>query len=205
MTAQQKPSPKKPKRHVMLDIETLGNTTTAPIVQIGVVCFQGGKTYQEVGSYSTNIYFKSALSYGDANGDTLEWWLKQSDEARLSITKDSGKPITTLKKALEGLSETMDQWKNGDEFSLEYWAHASFDFPIMNHACEKTWVSTPFYYRNCRDLRTIESMYQVVTGKDFEWIDREGVYHNAEDDARHQAKNLHKMLLELNNLVLDKS
>lgn len=190
----------------MIDIETLGNTTTAPIVQVGAVCFEETPTgeYQEIGYYDTNVYFNSALSYGDVGGDTVEWWLSQSDEARESITKKSNRKTTTLKEALIGLSNFIKQAK-GDyvnksyEFSLEYWGHATFDIPILNHGYNKTWQQTPFYFRACRDLRTLESLYQTVKGEKYEWTERQGTYHCAVDDARHQAKNLNNMLYLLKN------
>ena len=81
-----------------------------------------------------------------------------------------------------------------------FWAHATFDFPILMHAYRNTAIKPVLQYRSLRDLRTLE----LVAGDRIKWDEREGVHHNASDDALYQAIHAGKMLKYLQNELATK-
>lgn len=74
--------------HIMVDIETMGKKSNAPIVSIGAVLFDLatgvlGETFYKV------VSLESAVSWGaEIDPSTVIWWLKQSSEARSAIAND---------------------------------------------------------------------------------------------------------------------
>jgi hypothetical protein len=80
--------------HLMIDLETMGNKPTAPIVSIGAVFFdpQSGKFGEE---FYTAVQLESAMAQGaQPDGDTIIWWMKQSTEARAAICADDAMSIS---------------------------------------------------------------------------------------------------------------
>ncbi|CAM7540570.1 3'-5' exoribonuclease Rv2179c-like domain-containing protein [Citrobacter freundii] len=74
--------------HLMVDLETMGSGPDAPIVSIGAVYFDpstgntGAEFYQVVS-------LESSMSFGmKPDASTIQWWLKQSSEARSAILVD---------------------------------------------------------------------------------------------------------------------
>ena len=67
----------------MIDLETMGTKSDSIITQIGLVLFDRDKIVSE---FKVNVDINDSLRLGlSVEGDTLYWWLKQSDEARKSI------------------------------------------------------------------------------------------------------------------------
>lgn len=161
-------------KHCMIDIETLGNGSDAAIIQIGAVTSDGEQ-------WESTIKFSSAMKHGVVDPHTLKWWMNQSSEAVSSVSSGTD----TLEDALEGLHNFIKS--TGSKY---FWAHATFDFPILNNAFNSTGVKNPIHFRMTRDLRTIEHFF----GKKIDWEEREGTHHTALDDARFQIKHLEKML-----------
>ncbi|WP_089600254.1 exonuclease [Escherichia coli] len=169
--------------HLMIDLETMGTNTNAPIVVIGAVFFdpQTG----EIGPvFYIVISLTDAMNTGAVpDGGTIEWWLKQSSEARAAILTDQVK----LKDALSRFREFINEYS--DEKFVQVWGNgATFDNAILRTSYERLDIPCPWRYYNDRDVRTI-----VELGKTIDFDARtvnpfEGVRHNALDDARHQAK-----------------
>ncbi|MDM3348653.1 exonuclease [Citrobacter sp. Cf116] len=88
--------------HLMVDMETMGNGPDAPIVSIGAVFFDpstgntGAEFYQVVS-------LESSMSFGmKPDASTIQWWLKQSSEARSAILVDE---TMGLRESLELLAD----------------------------------------------------------------------------------------------------
>ena len=66
--------------NITFDLETLGNSSNAPIVQLAAVKFNDqGKITDSLLQY---IDLASLQQYDfDIDYETLDWWFKQSDEA----------------------------------------------------------------------------------------------------------------------------
>ncbi|WP_375338360.1 exonuclease [Escherichia coli] len=169
--------------HLMIDLETMGTNTNAPIVVIGAVFFdpQTG----EIGPvFYIVISLTDAMNTGAVpDGGTIEWWLKQSSEARAAILTDQVK----LKDALSQFREFINEYS--DEKFVQVWGNgATFDNAILRTSYERLDIPCPWRYYNDRDVRTIVELGKTIDFDARTVIPFEGVRHNALDDARHQAK-----------------
>ncbi|UMR98437.1 exonuclease [Escherichia coli] len=168
--------------HLMIDLETMGTNTNAPIVVIGAVFFDP-QTGESGPVFYIVISLVDAMDTGAVpDGRTIEWWLAQSSEARSAILVDQVK----LKDALLQFREFINE--HSDEKIIQVWGNgATFDNAILRTSYERLNIPCPWRYRNDRDVRTIVELGKV-TGLDIGVIRFKGVRHNAMDDARHQAK-----------------
>lgn len=162
-----------------IDLESLGTRYNAPIISIGVQQFD--TTSGRLGdTFYREIDFDSAIKAGRPSGSTIQWWMQQSEKARRIFSDKNKQPLSV---ALDELYLWMKKchanpvvWGNG----------ASFDITILEHAYDAGAVGQhePWQFRNVRDMRTI---CEVACLSDDEWPARIGTYHNALDDATHQA------------------
>ena len=169
--------------HLMIDLETMGTNTNAPIVVIGAVFFdpQTG----EIGPvFYIVISLTDAMNTGAVpDGGTIEWLLKQSSEARAAILTDQVK----LKDALSQFRKFINEYS--DEKFVQVWGNgATFDNAILRTSYERLDIPCPWRYHNDRDVRTIVELGKTIDFDARTVIPFEGVRHNALDDARHQAK-----------------
>ena len=169
--------------HLMIDLETMGTNSNAPIVVIGAVFFdpQTG----EIGPiFYVVISLVDAMDKGAVpDGSTIEWWLAQSSEAR-SATLVNQIP---LDDALLQLREFIDE--NSGEFFVRVWGNgANFDNVILRRSYERQGIPCPWRWSNDRDVRTIVELGKAIDFDARTAIPFEGVRHNALDDARYQAK-----------------
>ena len=166
----------------MVDLETFGTDTNSMIVSIGAVFFDlnTGAIGDE---FYTNIRSSSCAEYGlTANGSSIEFWLRQPDEARLALLEN---PLpVALTKGLHQFTEFY-----GPEVGKNnIWGNGSvFDNMVLKNAYKAVKKPLPWSYRNDRDVRTLVELGKQ-SGFDYHKIEREGVYHNALDDAKHQVK-----------------
>lgn len=172
-------------RHVMVDLETMGNKSSAPIVSIGAVFFNpsSGRTGAEF--YAVVSLESSMILGGLPDAGTILWWLKQSPEARSAITMGDAMP---LEDALELFSDFISENSNAGS-NVQVWGNgASFDNVILRSSYERANIECPWKFWNDRDVRTITEMGEAIGIKPRYDIPFEGDMHNALSDARHQVK-----------------
>ncbi|HCL6719100.1 TPA: 3'-5' exoribonuclease [Citrobacter freundii] len=172
--------------HLMVDMETMGNSPDAPIVSIGAVFFDpstgntGAEFYQVVS-------LESSMSFGmKPDASTIQWWLKQSSEARSAILVDEA---MGLLETLELLADFIAENAANGSHTVQLWGNGcSFDNVILRRAYALT--DTPFTvpYWNDRDVRTMVELGKSVGINPRFDIPFEGEMHNALSDARHQVK-----------------
>ncbi|ECD9475063.1 exonuclease [Salmonella enterica subsp. houtenae] len=172
--------------HLMVDMETMGNGPDAPIVSIGAVFFDpstgntGAEFYQVVS-------LESSMSFGmKPDASTIQWWLKQSSEARSAILVDEA---MGLRESLELLADFIAENAANGSHTVQLWGNGcSFDNVILRRAYALT--ETPFAvpFRNDRDVRTMGELGKSVGINPRYDIPFEGDIHNALSDARHQVK-----------------
>jgi hypothetical protein len=158
-------------KDIMIDIETLGTRSTSAIVQIGA-CYFDRKTGEIGEEFSMNSNCGGRLSF-TTDDSTLEWWKEQSKEAKKSVFGD---PVHEIEDVLEALSKFLKKGKY-------LWSHATFDIPIICHAYDVCGMKMPIHYRSMRDIRTLMDLADHTSE-----IVREGIHHNALDDAKYQAQ-----------------
>lgn len=172
------------KKHIMLDLETMGNSSNAAIVSIGAVVFdpETGDMSEE---FERLIDLESSEKYGKIDGSTVKWWLQQSEEAKKATF---GKPTVSIGYALHQFND----WLSGIDKpqNLMLWGNgAGFDNVILMNGYKATGIVPRFLHWNDLDVRTI-----VEVGKSILDIDpkktmpRKGIHHSALDDAKFQAQ-----------------
>ncbi|ANZ86715.1 3'-5' exoribonuclease domain-containing protein [Citrobacter freundii] len=172
--------------HLMVDMETMGNSPDAPIVSIGAVFFDpstgntGAEFYQVVS-------LESSMSFGmKPDASKIQWWLKQSSEARSAILVDEA---MGLLETLEFLADFIAENAANGSHTVQLWGNGcSFDNVILRRAYALT--DTPFAvpFWNDRDVRTMVELGKSVGINPRFDIPFEGDMHNALSDARHQVK-----------------
>lgn len=176
--------------HISFDLETLGHTPTAPIIQIGAVKFD-----TKCGIYSefkVNVDLKSLDKYNfTMDGETIKWWFSQSREAIDKVI--TSKETVTLSYALHLFYKWIE--KPADYI---YWSHSIFDPPILFNNNIQVGRNMEISHKLFRDLATLSNIYKVQTGtniKDILFFG--GTQHDALDDARYQAVQILRMIKDL--------
>lgn len=165
--------------HVMIDLETLSAANDAAIVSIGAVGFTRERGIHS--DFYQVIARKSAEQYGSVNADTLAWWAKQSPEAQRVLTEGTRLLPDVLRDFAEWFNGVAE-WFNGVAGRFVWGNGATFDNVILRNAYAKTGIPCPWHFRGDRCYRTAAAIFAAPR------LPREGVAHNALDDARHQAR-----------------
>jgi len=165
--------------HLMIDLETMGTRVNCPVVAIGAVFFDP-ETGELGRTFDAAIDLEDAMNYGRIEGSTVKWWLGQDDAARQKVVRGrqlSKDAFTAFGKFVQAEKTTVQPWGNG----------ASFDISILDYAFPRILnLPPPWKFWNVRDCRTIK---EIAAGVIPNYPHpREGVYHNALDDAIYQAK-----------------
>lgn len=179
--------------HFSIDLETLGTRYNAAVLSVGVVQFDPD-TGKLGATFYREIDIDSAIKAGRVTGSTLAWWAKQTDKARRVFGPDNK---VTLATALDELAT----WLRGKAIAPKVWGNgATFDITILEHAYDHGCVglTEAWHYTNVRDMRT---MVEVAQLGDAEWPKREGVHHNALDDATYQAKVISACRMKINKAL----
>ena len=164
---------------VMLDLETMGNTSNAAIIAIGAVAFDDSVV---VDSFYVQVNLESSMANGGfIDGGTVMWWLKQSDSARGSFA-DNDKAQTIQ----QALSE-FQAWCKSVKASQVWGNGAMFDNVIISNAYKRCGMEIPWKFWNDMCYRTVKNMNKSIP------LERVGVHHNAVDDAKSQALHLLKI------------
>ena len=191
---------------VMIDLETVGNRAGCGILSIGAVYFDPfaldqkkplGKDGTFPALLGAEHYEVVRLSTCDKVGlhrdqGTLEWWGRQSAEAR-KVLDAAGKARgnTPLTKALTNLNDFL---ATAGKKKVRVWGNgASFDNAILASAYAAAGIPMGWEFWNDRCYRTLKGM----VGKDVVPLVRVGTYHNALDDAKTQAEHAMRLVHHL--------
>lgn len=173
-------------KHIMLDLETMGNGNNAAVVAIGACEFDPhGEEVSILASarFYQQTSLESAVAAGmEMDPSTVLWWLKQSDAARKSTFE--GENIIPLGDACHQFTKwvcavSLDPkdvcvWGNG----------ATFDNIIIRSAFKAVRLPLPWGFRGDRCYRTVADLLPEARRPPFV---RSGTSHNALDDAVTQA------------------
>lgn len=165
--------------HLMIDLETMGTKTDSAIVSIGAVEFdintgETGREFYEV------VNLQSAIDAGlKVYGDTVMWWLQQSEKARERLFSTKGKNLNEtlylFRVFLQYLgTKELKVWGNG----------ARFDLGCLNYAYNSINKDIPWYFRHERDVRTLVSFAPEIK----ENMIFTGTQHDPIDDCKFQIK-----------------
>lgn len=166
-------------RHCSLDIECIGPTA---VVSIGAVMFNPYSN--EYGGWIEILVKPSS----DLGAGEVAFWLRQNDAARRRVSEaiENGVAEKDACEALVGFFETHNPYY--------LWTKPpTYDERIIREMFKRNGVTYPLDFRSGRDVRTLLGL-GVLEPKD---IPREGVHHNACDDAKHQARQVTAVIQHL--------
>lgn len=171
--------------NIMLDLETLGTKPGCIILSIGAVFFGKdglGKEFYRV--ISTPKSEKIGLG---TDRDTVEWWNRQSEEARTVIAAANNSDAVSPIVAAAEFSDFVEAYE--DKNLVQVWGNGSdFDQPILAELYYRVGVPLPWKFWNNRCYRTLKYINPS------EKLVRVGTYHNALDDAKSQAEHAVRIL-----------
>ncbi len=164
--------------HLMLDVETMDTAPTAVVLSVGLVLFNLYAPEMPMEEH----YWVLDTAEQDINGrtrspETQKWWAEQSPEARTVLTA-KGEPVRDVVAQLMSIirsEEIGDIWANGSDF----------DCVVCADLVKRYGFGWPFWKNRC--YRTAKN---IALPKEYVKPKREGVHHNALDDALHQARDL---------------
>jgi hypothetical protein len=162
---------------VMIDVETFSTNKNAALASIGALKFNDKEILDKFYINVDPITSKAAgLHFSQS---TIDWWKSQKPEAFAALKNNR----YTLSNALDQFSEWygtkgVPTWAN----STDVWACGpDFDLVIMEANYAAAGKKHPWKYSDARCFRTFKAMFKAATV-------RQGVYHNALDDAIFQAQ-----------------
>lgn len=183
-----------PKKYIdiVVDLETLGKAEDAAILQIGCVIpiyshrklpIQTDRTFEATIAYEHAIH-----SEFSKDPDTLDWWEKQSIEARKSVF--SGQD--SYEDAFDKLRDWMLSIK-AQGFHIRLWGNGpEFDNKILDYALRCYNIKELWGFRDNHSMRTAQLFFPQDRG----WIDKMGanyIKHTALGDAMYEANILEEV------------
>ncbi len=164
---------------IMLDLESLDNTPTSVITQIGAVSFTKDGIINRLQIY---VDPESCQERGlTISASTVLWWLKQSDAARKHFETKGDRLAMALTKCTQFFNAELDKdgsvWGNGSDF----------DNAILRNAYKMVGTEEPWKYWQNACYRTIKGCLKQIPCDPF------GTAHVAVDDAEKQARHLIKI------------
>lgn len=172
------------KRHIMIDLETLGTFPNAPVVTIGA-CFFDPMTGEIGDKFYERIDLAEAMQFGKADPETLRWWLKQDARAQGELTKKGGNAADVLNALSAFYKRSTDGrvWGNGP----------TFDITILEYQYSRVLgQKAPWPFWNVRDVRTVVELAEGLVKKPATFT-QDAVAHNALDDCIFQVGYVSKM------------
>jgi len=163
-------------KDAMVDLETLGNGSNSVIIAIGAVKFdpRTGRVGELADRFYTNVDPQSCVEAGlQMDVSTVMWWMSQSDAARAAVTKPGRQLAEALAEFSKWLPADACVWGNG----------ATFDNVILANAYRALRLPQPWKHWNDRCYRTLKNLHPDIKAPA-----RQGVAHNALDDAVFQAE-----------------
>ncbi len=184
-------------KNIMLDLETLGTGSNAPIISIGAVFFDPltGKTGEE---FYEVVSLTSSAQYGELDASTVQWWMKQSDEARAVFNVKSQVTLLSALNAFSAWIHDRDAPNEENKPDVIVWGNgASFDNVILRNAYKATHQIAPWFFFNDRDVRTVVDLGRYLRNIDPKKEINHGTAHNALDDAYFQVRYVSRIIMAL--------
>lgn len=164
--------------NIMIDIETLGVSSSAVIQSIAAVSFdvQSG----DIGEYAfLQMSIQSCLDFGlKVDGDTIKFWLNQPKETIDSVFKSDKEYLLDC-----GLHWLNLFFSSHNKTTVKVWANSpQFDLAILKNSYSVCKMSPLWDRRNERDVRTIVERFPEVKDE----VEFCGLKHNPVDDCMYQ-------------------
>jgi len=171
--------------NVVLDLETLGISEDAAIIQIGCCIPQFDRIHLPEGiSYE----FEATIKYEDClnsefakDSATMEWWEQQDPRARKHVFSGQDSYVDAFDQFVFWLGSVR---ANGSDVAI--WGNgADFDNRLLSYSLASFGFNNVWSFRNNRCLRTIKAIFPV--SDNFKY-DEDWIKHTAIGDASYEAK-----------------
>lgn len=175
--------------HVMVDLETLGRRAGCSVLSIGAVAFD--PTTKELGPefYMVVNRHSCVLSGLHEDADTLTWWDNQLPAAKV-VLDHSTEGGFGLRYSLTEFTNYLAQF---DLDNVKIWGNGSdFDNAILINCYAAVGQNTSWRFWNNQCYRTLKGLRPSIK------MNRQGVHHNALDDAKSQAIHAITLLESIN-------
>jgi DNA polymerase III epsilon subunit-like protein len=171
-------------KNIMIDLETMGTSSNSAILTIGAVEFD--KDLGILDRFYEIVDLQSCLDRGfEVKADAFYWWLRQSKEAKDSLTE---KKKLDIKDVLGNFQKFLGK---NNIVNLQIWGNgADFDNVILQNAFKRFKVTNPWPYYSNRCFRTLAYSFPSLN------IEKTEVNHRSVDDAEYQAKYLIELVNE---------
>lgn len=170
--------------HLMVDLETLGTSPDSVVLSAGAVFFnkKDGIVLEAYSPFNLDCQLESGRKI-DAN--TLSWWLKQDDKAKKVFTEvEKAQRYYFLYQFIDDAINDCIADKPFMLKNLKVWGMgANFDVVIMEDDYRRHGEDIPWAFWNVNCFRMFNKLTKCRDKRA-----REGVFHNALDDARYQAR-----------------
>jgi hypothetical protein len=167
-------------KDVMIDLETLGKSAGCVFFSVGAVAYDGETGEIDDGFYSVVSVRSSVCAGLRFDQDTLDFWDKQSEEARAALREAYNPKSPRLFHVLMELNKYLSRF--GGKNNVRVWGNAaSFDMAILVAAYRAANVEVGWEFWNECCYRQLKRDWPQVE------LVRSGTHHPALDDAKTQA------------------
>lgn len=173
------------KKHIMLDLETMGIRPDAAIIAIGAVVFDHEGTGR---TFYIPVQLQSSMDNGGTvDASTIIWWMKQPDAARQLFSDGAAVGLNVALLLFKAwLLDATGSSASAKE--AEVWGNgADFDNVILASAYRNCGIEQPWGTFKNRCYRTFR---QMVGGPGKDLPRPGGTAHHAMQDALYQARNV---------------
>ena len=183
-------------KHIMVDLETMGTGSFAPIISLGATLFDPNVYDKKViSSFEARISLKSNATFGlISEADTIDWWMENTrDDARRELNKQEKLDLVDV---LHGFRQWVSDTEEGyDEVAV--WGNGvTFDNGILSNAYGRCDMARPWSYKGDRCFRTMKNL----VGPNFKPV-QYGTPHRSLHDAISQAFTLKKIVKKLGLVI----
>lgn len=190
---------------LMIDIETLGTDEDAVVLSIGAVKFRPDTRddWETLGWLGRSFYGRFDEEQQGEDGrstdfNTLQWWEKQSNEAKAVFDEEPEEVTEVLLKLATFAKGCRRIWGNGPDFDNTIMTHLYNDYCIENIFYWTAGDGTLVKMGKNRCVRTMRHLWNMLCGFPYGGkpppVDSDNtVVHNALDDAKRQVLEVQKM------------
>lgn len=177
---------------VMVDLETLAVRPSAVFYEVGAIEFVVSPATHKITKLRRGQWFidtkHQVLAGAHTDDETIKWTRSKADRAR-ALDRAEAKGMS-VPQFIGHLSEVVNE-----ETPL-FCNGGAFDAAILDEACARHNMKTPWAYYNVADLRDFVTAAYLATGKDLFNSSREAT-HDGLDDCHRQIDVLAQCLEEI--------
>lgn len=180
-------------QNVMVDLETLGIRPGATILSIGAVGFDASGVGEDRFHAIVNREDSRALGFVE-DATTVHWWSQQSHAAQETLRQadEAGFLVPEALTRFATFLADAGGYDDRGRLRVKVWGNGSdFDNALLAAAYDRVKLPLPWPFFSNRCFRTLKGLGLAPEPP------REGIHHNALDDAVHQARQAVRILRQL--------